>query len=162
MASNLRFTTPAVSGSGQLRTAQSSSYLKPTALQNTYALPGEFIRLDTGEVISRNEYNSLTPEQQSLLQSQGISKFNEAEQAKVTEAMSHLVKLDSGEYVSKEDYAKLTPEQQTALQKWGRLDSMSSSRLLIMILLLIIYSLAVENGFPRQIMIVCPARINLI
>lgn len=118
--SDLRFKGSAMSsGVGNLRQLQTSSYLKPTALQDTFALSGNYVKLDTGEIVSRNDYNTLTPEQQETLKTQGVEKFNESEQTKVNQILEGLVKLDTGEYVSKEAFEALPSDKQSELQSIG-------------------------------------------
>ena len=70
-------------------------------------------RLDTGEYIPNSFYNRLSPEQKTLLKTQGIEKFN-AEQDKVRaefEAFSLVnTRLPDGKYVSNADLAKIKTE----------------------------------------------------
>src|SRR5450759_4177030 len=85
------------------------------------------VKLSTGEYVSKDEYNKLSPENQKSISDLGIEKYNEAqkvEQDKVLASNIELqkqfeqdnVKLSTGEYVSKVEYDALAPDKQAILQ----------------------------------------------
>ncbi len=74
------------------------------------------VQLGTGEWVSREQFNQLTPEDQALLSSVGVDPFVAQ---KRTEFEKANVQLGTGEWVSREQFNQLAPEDQQILQSKG-------------------------------------------
>lgn len=122
----------------KLGTEQTSKFLKLLGVRNFIPLVEDAkafldrsIKLDTGEYVPKEQYNTLTPEEQSVLKKSGVEGFNKWQQELYEKAKAgqqqpaqqqtqqELVLLNTGEYVSKEVYDSLTPEEQTHLMEVG-------------------------------------------
>ena len=90
----------------------------------------ENIELNTGEWVSRVDFQKLSKEHQDKLKSLGIEKFNQAMAKQVSEAEQEQtqavkefeaqhVELDTGEWVTRESFELLDPKLQLTLKKEG-------------------------------------------
>lgn len=78
------------------------------------------IKLSTGEYVSVDYFNQLSPSDKSLLKSSGIQKYNETKrkQAK-NEFHSKNIAISPGVWIDREFFNSLTGEQQTELARVG-------------------------------------------
>ena len=81
------------------------------------------VLLNTGEYISKETYNSLTPEDKSLITLVGIDQFNFIRNTQAAQAyeaeMAKYVQLQTGEYLTKEDFDKFSLYDQYLLKAQG-------------------------------------------
>jgi len=86
------------------------------AMAEVAKLQEDNVELDNGEWMDKETYNSLSTEDQAMINKLGVEKFNRYKQK---EFESNNVKLSDGSWVSLETYNSLPPEQQNILRTQG-------------------------------------------
>lgn len=77
------------------------------------------IKLDTGEWVTKDAFESLTPEQRTQLQSVGVTEFLVEQEELQQIFLDTHVQLDTGEYISQASFDELSPETQSSLMSIG-------------------------------------------
>lgn len=80
---------------------------------------GDVVKLKTGELVAKEEFDKLTPENQSYILENGVQAFNDKNKTALTAFQESNVQLSTGEYISKSDYDKLSPDNQAYLKQYG-------------------------------------------
>jgi predicted transcriptional regulator len=96
---------------------------KKDVLKQAAQYEANTVLLDTGERVSKLDYDTLNTEQQSQLKTLGISGFLEKQKQIIEQAiqpdLSQYTQLDTGEYILTSDFVNLDLAQQSILKKIG-------------------------------------------
>ncbi len=77
------------------------------------------VAVGAGEFMSQDDFNHLTPAQQTTIMQIGVTAYNAQAQALNAEIQAKYTKLDDGSYVSTDYFNKLSPQDRQELKTGG-------------------------------------------
>jgi len=92
--------------------------LVPTIISGTQ-IPEDVVRVGVSDFVSKEQFNTLSVDDQAELMRLGVDKFNELKERQIEEFQTNSMLLSTGEYVDKEMYDSLPKDKQEYLWKFG-------------------------------------------